>query len=656
MPNLSKYAKVPQGKIPISILIGFTSAGFLIYFARQIFRRSTPKQGTSGIKISPQKKAQRVSVDMKFLKNVYKLLRIAVPGFFTMEMFYLIIVAIGLLARTYSDLWIISNGTAIESSIIDRNPYRMKKNLTKFIIAMPIISIINNILKYGTSECKIRFRKRITDCLFASYLHKQTYYKMSNIDNRISNADQLLTQDIEKFSDTLAELYSNLSQPILNIILFSSILARNVGIDAPFNVLVYMVISGIFLTVLRRPVGGMTAREQQLEGEFRYVNSRIITNSEEIAFYQGDDREKETVDTYFSRLISHLRELIGFHLVMGFIDHIVAKYMATTIGYLSVSIPFMDLTTVKFLNASPEKLREDYYMSGRHLVRLAQAVGRLVLAGREMTRLAGYTQRVIQLRDVMLELEHGKYERTMIQPKEGEAPLIPGSGRIITQDRVIRFEGVPLVTPNGDCLVRSLDFEVTSGMNVLVCGPNGCGKSSLFRILGELWPLFGGQLTKPHRSNLFYIPQRPYMTIGTFRDQLIYPDTQVDMEAKGVNDNDLMQYLEQVQLTNLLEREDGWDAIHDWMDVLSGGEKQRVAMARLFYHHPQFAILDECTSAVSMDVEASMYQHCRKEGITLFTVSHRKSLWQHHEYVIQFDSRGDYEFKKIDEATDEFGT
>ena len=119
---------------------------------------------------------------------------------------------------------------------------------------MPIISIINNILKYGTSECKIRFRKRLSDNLFDTYLHRQTYYKMSNIDNRITNADQLLTQDIEKFANTLAELYSNLSQPVLNIILFSTILARNVGIDAPFNVLVYMVLSGIFLTILRRPV------------------------------------------------------------------------------------------------------------------------------------------------------------------------------------------------------------------------------------------------------------------------------------------------------------------------------------------------------------------------------------------------------------------
>lgn len=106
------------------------------------------------------------------------------------------------------------------------------------------------------------------------------------------------------------------------------------------------------------------------------------------------------------------------------------------------------------------------------------------------------------------------------------------------------------------------------------------------------------------------------------------------MQRRRKTDADIAQHLERVQLSYLLQREQGWDTVADWMDVLSGGEKQRIAMARLFYHQPQFAILDECTSAVSVDVEGSMYQYCRDVGITLFTVSHRKSLWTHHDVSI----------------------
>lgn len=161
------------------------------------------------------------------------------------------------------------------------------------------------------------------------------------------------------------------------------------------------------------------------------------------------------------------------------------------------------------------------------LVKLAEAIGRLVLAGRDMTRLAGFTARVTEIMSVLNDLNNGKYVRTMLTDNVTlkEKKFSPNSGRIITKDNVIKFDKVPLITPNGDILVEELSFEVMSGMNVLVCGPNGCGKSSLFRVLGELWPLFGGSLTKPPKGKLFYIPQKPYMTLGTLRDQVTYPHT-----------------------------------------------------------------------------------------------------------------------------------
>jgi len=339
--------------------------------------------------------------------------------------------------------------------------------------------------------------------------------------------------------------------------------------------------------------------------------------------------------------------------------------LAMVVGYLIICQPFFNRTS-HIHNAAHDVRQQNYYTSGKLLLKLAESIGRLVQAGRELSRLAGFTARVTELMKVLEDLNKGRYERTMIQTNESESKngvfiqkqnLVPGSGKVIIQNNVIRFDKVPLVTPNGDVLVNELSFEVKSGMNVLVCGPNGCGKSSLFRILGELWPLFGGVLTKPHRSKLFYIPQRPYMTLGSLRDQIIYPDTQDDQENKRkISDAVLMKFLELVQLSYLVERDGGLDAVQDWMDVLSGGEKQRIAMARLFYHQPQFAILDECTSAVSVDVEGSMYQYCRQVDITLFTVSHRKSLWKHHDFYLHLDGQGSYEFKPIDVNTSEFGS
>ncbi|XP_034118477.1 ATP-binding cassette sub-family D member 3 [Drosophila nasuta] len=665
-PALSKLAHNQSAIVGVA---GMTAALWIIAYGKM-----SNKKRKSGYEDKIQytiaekkdKKSNKAHVNSVFFKQLRELLPILVPRFWCMETGLLMLIAVTLIGRSVSDIWMIQNATVVESTIIHMNRAKFKTALLKYLAALPAISVVTNVLKWSLGELKLRFRTNLTHHLYSQYLNGYTYYKMSNLDNRIANADQLLTTDIDKFCESATELYSNISKPVLDIFIYVYRLTVNLGGKTPSILMLYLLFAGIFLTRLRRPTGRLTVEEQKLEGEFRYVNSRLITNSEEVAFYQGNVREKLTLLASYSKLRSHLRKFLEFRVSMGIVDNIVGKYFASIVGFYAVSIPFFTKNHPLLSGEQSGQRLQAYYTYGRMLIKLAEAIGRLVLAGREMSRLAGFTARMTELIKVLGDLNKGTYERTMVNGNsltpngDGDASAAgsfgPNKGIMCFEDNIIRFEKVPLVTPNGDVLLKELTFEVKSGTNVLVCGPNGCGKSSLFRILGELWPTWGGKVTKPSRGKLFYIPQRPYMTLGSLRDQIIYPHTRDDMRRLGRSDEDLLHFLDIVQLTYLEQRENGLDAIEDWIDVLSGGEKQRIAMARLFYHKPQFAILDECTSAVSVDVEGKMYSYCREAGITLFTVSHRKSLWVHHDYYLQFDGRGNYEFETIDQDKEHFGS
>lgn len=237
---------------------------------------------------------------------------------------------------------------------------------------------------------------------------------------------------------------------------------------------------------------------------------------------------------------------------------------------------------------------------------------------------------------------------------------------------------VTLLAPDGALLVRNLTFEVIPGRSVLIMGPNGSGKSSLFRVMAGLWPLQAGTVTLPTPSNqLFYLSQRPYLVAGSLRDQLLYPlppralwgaadpmhdatfahwmrPEYLDEEALEMR---LGECMEAVGLGYLVTRGAGWDQVQAWSETLSGGEKQRVAMARLLFHHPRFAILDECTSAVcccmyriaklcqhcggtlqvSADGEVALYKACQAAGITLLSIAHRPALKAFHSVIVHFD-------------------
>ncbi|KAI9476414.1 MAG: ABC transporter transmembrane region 2-domain-containing protein [Benjaminiella poitrasii] len=658
------FSTLTQGsKKPLSGLL-IISLIYAIHKARKQFKpniigENNPKQRqNSQQQNNNANNRKRVGVNAKFIQQMKKLLPICIPGVFSKESGLLLILATVLIARTWLDIWFSGFNGSVVKSIVSRDRKKfIALAIVEFGLMMWPMSIVNNSLKLTINALALSFRERLTKHAHNQYLDGITFYKISNLDNRLQNADQLLTQDIDKFSENLSHLYSDIAKPVVDIFLFAYKLGEAIGNEAPFFMIAYFILSGVLLRAFSPPFGRYTAIEQKLEGDFRFTHSRIITHSEEIAFYRGGDREKEVVNNTFQKISNHVRKVYTLRFLNGIFDSVLVKYCATMTAYYLLARPVFDpryATKHMDYDNDPTKLMEDYSRNSSYLINLSQAVGRLILTGRDLTRFAGYTSRVAELFDVLTDVNKGKYKRTMTSTEENDGPkskiidTTNTKGKVLVRDGVIIFDKVPIVTPNNDILLKDLSFKVSTGMNCLISGPNGCGKSSLFRILGDLWPLFGGNLTKPEPHKLFYVPQKPYLPLGTFRDQVIYPDTQAEAMKKGYDDDALMKLLDTVHLGYLVEREGGWDAVQDWADVLSGGEKQRVAMARLFYHKPQFAILDECTSAVSVDIEAIMYEHARKEGITLFTVSHRTSLIRHHEYLLRFDGEGHYEFREMD--------
>ncbi|KAE8704920.1 ABC transporter D family member 1 [Hibiscus syriacus] len=218
-----------------------------------------------------------------------------------------------------------------------------------------------------------------------------------------------------------------------------------------------------------------------------------------------------------------------------------------------------------------------------------------------------------------------------------------GSRNYLTEANYVEFSGVKVVTPTGNVLVKDLFLRVESGSNLLITGPNGSGKSSLFRVLGGLWPLVSGHIVKPGvgsdlNKEIFYVPQRPYTAFGTLRDQLIYPLT-ADQEVEPLTCSGMVDLLKNVDLDYLLDRYPPEKEVN-WGDELSLGEQQRLGMARLFYHKPKFAILDECTSAVTTDMEERFCAKVRAMGTSCITISHRPALVAFHDVVLSLDGEG----------------
>lgn len=600
----------------------------------------------------PQNKKKRVAIDGKFFAQFKYLLRIVLPGVRSKEFLILLLHTGFLTARTFISIFIAKLDGRLVKTLVDRDGKKFLASLMVWLAVAIPATYINSMIKFLESKLAIAFRSRLVEHSYGMYMKNETYYRIGNLDSRIANADQCLTEDVAKFCNFLAHLYSQISKPLLDILLIgrqfyqvakSGSNSSSAGI-LPFAISTVVIYSTArALQVIQPPFGRLAAEQQKFEGDLRYVHSRVITHAEEIAFYNGEKVEQAGLQSRYLLLVKHMNAIFRTRIIYNAVEGFFMKYIWSACGLLMIALPAFFFDTKQ---TSVSTRTRDYVTSRQLLVSGAEAIERIMLAYKEVNELAGYTDNVHDMMTTFDDVQRGKFVKGGVKSSSSEVDIRTQRGVVVEAD-FVKFEDVPIVSPNGDVLVKALSFEMRPGMHLLITGPNGCGKSSLFRILGGLWPVYGGRVTKPGHGRMFYIPQRPYLTLGTLRDQITYPDTSVEMKKKGFTDRDLDELVEWVNLSHVVNREGGWDSRNDWQDVLSGGEKQRIGMARLFYHKPAYAILDECTSAVSMDVEGKMYQHAIDLGITLLTVTHRPSLWKYHSHLLQFDGQGGVVFSEL---------
>ncbi|RYO54257.1 ATP-binding cassette sub-family D member 2 [Alternaria arborescens] len=591
---------------------------------------------------------KKVELNREFFKNLLRLLKICIPGWKSKEFRLLIGHSVFLVLRTMISLYVAELDGRLVSALVRGKGREFLLGLVWWMAVAVPATFTNSMLSYHQCKLSLQYRTRLTNYIHSKYLSQMTFYTLSALDDRIANADQLITVDVSKFSNSLAELYSNLAKPVLDIIIYNYSLSRSVGGEGLFFMSLLVQISANVMRALTPPFGKYVADEARLEGEFRFQHSRLIDWSEEVALYAGHEAEKDTLDKGYFTLIKHVNRILRRRFYHGVMEDFVIKYFWGALGLLLCSVPvFFKVPGTGGMTMGDRT--ESFVTNRRMLLMSSDAFGRVMFSYKEITELAGYTSRVSTLLDVIDDIQAGHFEKKLVSSADIEenASVLRGRG-IVTEGADIEFIDVPIVSPNGDVLVRALSFSVKPGDHLLIVGPNGCGKSSLFRILGGLWPVYGGKVRKPPFEDIFYIPQRPYLSRGTLRQQIIYPDSLHDMHSKSITDNDILSILETLNLESLIDRPGGFDAEAQWEDVLSGGLQQRVAMARLFYHKPRYAILDECTSSVTLEVERVMYEEAKRLGITLMTVSHRRSLWKYHTRILQFDGQGGFYFGGLD--------
>lgn len=490
------------------------------------------------------------------------------------------------------------------------------------IATVHVIRVMTDL--YLMQRFMVRWRVWLTDRLTGDWLDRRAYYRGRFIDATIDNPDQRIQQDIDIFTagvgvgpnipsyGTSSTLLFGAVQSVVSVVSFAAILWHLSGAVALFGfelpkalfwiVIGYVLMASIGAFWIGHPLIRLSFRNELFNARFRYALVRLRDAAEPVGFYHGEGAERVQLGGRFSSTIANYR-----------------RYVRRNVGFLG-----WNLTMSQAINPLPYIVQAPRLFAGQirfgDVTQSASAFGNihdsLSFFRNAYDQFASYRASIMRLHGLVI-----ANERARELPELNTEP---------TRDGSVQLAGVEVRTPSGQRLIEPLDLHLDRGDTLVVTGPSGSGKTTLLRSLAKLWPFATGTLRSPQGTNeTMFLSQLPYVPLGDLRAVVSYP-----AKPGEIDDRRLRDVLRRVSLPHLVDR---LDEVQDWAKVLSPGEQQRIAFARILLTKPKALFLDEATSALDEGLEMMLYTALRTElpDCIVVSVSHRSTVEQHHEQELE---------------------
>jgi putative ATP-binding cassette transporter len=486
------------------------------------------------------------------------------------------------------------------------------------ISAIPILVIY----RYTRLKLGLFWREWLTDHFLDRYFDQRAYYELdSNAANtEIDNPDQRISEDVRSFTGTTLSFLLDILDSILTLYAFTGILY---GISRPLalGLVVYATIGTAIAILAGRKLIKINFDQLRYEADFRYSLVHVRDNAESIAFYQGEDQELRQILHRFGAALRNFNLLIIWQAIIDIFQY--------AYNYFTRIVPYVIVAPLYFSGV------RDFGTITQATIAFSQVLSALSIVANQIQSISSFAAGINRL---------GSFHESLEDP----ALRHTGARESNIQTRIaqqLALHHVTLLTPNSErTLVRDLSFALEADQRLLIVGVSGSGKSSLLRAIAGLWTNGQGSIARPDTQEMLFLPQKPYMLLGSLRDQLLYPKRRRDL-----TDEDLIRVLAQVNLGDLPERVGGFDVEKDWASTLSLGEQQRLAFARILITQPRYAILDEATSALDVANEKLLYLQLQHLNTTYISVGHRPTLLAYHDLVLELQGNCAWQLWSVQE-------